>query len=73
MNFTTKTRRTKTASFELRMREDEKQGFRLAANLAGLSLSAWMRERLRESAARELEAEGQQIPFYQYLLEVHDV
>lgn len=59
-------------SFELRMSEDEKQNFRLAANLAGLSPSAWMRERLRDSAARELEAEGRQIPFYQHLLEAHD-
>jgi len=38
-----------------------------------LSMSAWMRERLRRAAAKELEAEGQQIPFYQHLLESADV
>lgn len=68
-----RTGRTKTASIELRMSQDEKKGFRLAADLAGLSLSAWMRARLRESAAKELEAAGEPTPFYQHLLEAHNV
>lgn len=73
MESTTKARRMKTASSELRIGEDEKEGFRLAANLAGLSLSAWMRERLRDSAATTLEAEGRRIPFHQDLVEAHNV
>jgi hypothetical protein len=48
---------------EIRLAEDEKQGFRAAARLAGLPLSAWTRERLRLAAIRELESAGQKVPF----------
>lgn len=48
---------------QIRLTEDEKQGFQAAAQLAGLPLSAWTRERLRLAAIRELESAGQKIPF----------
>ena len=45
----------KGAYLEVRLEEVEKQAFRDAAELAGLDLSAWARERLRRSAREELE------------------
>jgi hypothetical protein len=48
----------------LRLSPDEKQAFQEAADLAGLSLSAWIRSRLRTASARELETAGIPIPFY---------
>ena len=47
----------------LRLSDDEKQSFELCAEISGITLSAWMRERLRLAAIRELENVGQQIPF----------
>ena len=47
----------------LRLQPDEKKGFQQAAVLAGISLSAWARERLRKAARIDLEDAGQQIPF----------
>jgi len=41
----------------------EKQGFREAADIAGITLSAWIRERLRTAAKQELEREGREVPF----------
>lgn len=41
----------------------EKQGFIEAAELAGIPLSSWVRERLRLAAIRELENAGRKIPF----------
>jgi hypothetical protein len=40
---------------ELRVSEAEKQGFRDAADRAGIPLATWARERLRRIAIRELE------------------
>lgn len=48
---------------QIRLTEDEKQGFQDAAALAGIPLSSWVRERLRLAAIRDLEGAGQQIPF----------
>jgi hypothetical protein len=53
----------KTASVEVRMSPAEKQAFREAAELAGIPLSAWIRERLRWAAIRELENASREIPF----------
>ncbi|HEV7509161.1 MAG TPA: DUF1778 domain-containing protein [Thermoanaerobaculia bacterium] len=52
---------------KLRLSPDEKATFEQAAAVAGASLSSWVRERLRKSAAAELEAAGLQIPFIQAL------
>lgn len=51
---------------KLRIEESEKAGFERAAGLAGLSLSAWARERLRKAAVRELEEASLPIPFIEY-------
>jgi uncharacterized protein (DUF1778 family) len=48
---------------QIRVSDQEKQGFQLAADLAGITLSSWVRERLRLAAIRDLESAGQKIPF----------
>lgn len=53
----------KTDVMQIRLSPQEKEGFQLAAELSGIALSAWMRERLRRAATRELEDAGQQVPF----------
>ena len=53
----------KTEFVKIRLSETEKEGFETAADLAGISLSAWMRERLRRAAIRELEEASKPIPF----------
>ena len=47
----------------IRMRPAEKNGFSCAAWINGLSLSAWVRDRLRACAKRELQQAGQKVPF----------
>ncbi len=47
----------------IRLTKPEKAGFREAADLAGVGLSTWIRERLRQAAIRELEQAGQIAPF----------
>jgi hypothetical protein len=41
----------------------EKRGFTEAAELAGIPLAVWMRERLRQAARKELEEIGKEVPF----------
>jgi hypothetical protein len=53
----------KSDSLLIRLGADEKQGFREAAEHAGVDLSTWARERLRLAAIRELEAAGYMAPF----------
>jgi len=48
---------------EVRLQSAEKQAFKDAAELAGLPLSAWVRERLRLAAKRELQESGKPIAF----------
>jgi uncharacterized protein (DUF1778 family) len=55
----------KTESVELRVQADEKEAFKRAAELCGIPLSAWIRERLRRAARLELEEAREQIPFIQ--------
>jgi len=47
----------------MRLEPVEKEAFRAAAELAGLDLSAWIRERLRGLARKELEGAGKTVPF----------
>jgi uncharacterized protein (DUF1778 family) len=54
---------TKSATVQIRIGAAEKAGFSAAANLSGLSLSSWMRERLRATARDELQRAGKQVPF----------
>ena len=47
----------------VRMEPAEKQAFKDAAELAGVPLSVWMRERLRRAAIRDLEEAARPIAF----------
>jgi hypothetical protein len=58
-----KKRATKDEYIEIRVLATEKEGFVMASDLAGVSLSSWIRERLRMAAIRELESAGRRIPF----------
>ena len=55
--------KSKTETLQIRISDPEKEGFELAALLAGISLSSWVRERLRLAAIRELESAGRRVPF----------
>ena len=55
----------KSELLEIRLQADEKESFKIAADLAGIPVSAWVRERLRRAAIIELEQVGRQIPFIQ--------
>ena len=50
-------------SLLVRLETDEKEAFKDAAALAGISLSSWMRERLRRIAIRELQEASRPIAF----------
>lgn len=53
----------KTERVELRVSPAEKAAFEQAASVAGLSLSSWMRVRLRSAAIKDLEDASMPIPF----------
>jgi uncharacterized protein (DUF1778 family) len=48
---------------EVRLDTEEKQAFKDAAELSGLGLSTWVRERLRQIARKELEDAGRKVAF----------
>ena len=56
-------RKTKDFMLRCRVTDDEQRGFQMAADLSGIGLSTWARERLRRAAVRELEEAGRSIPF----------
>lgn len=71
-NFRMTTRHEKTESgsgkrrdglLQVRVGDAEKRTFEAAADLSGLAVSAWVRERLRQVAARELRAAGRPVAF----------
>jgi hypothetical protein len=53
----------KSESILLRLAMDEKTGFSDAADLAGIPLSVWIRERLRRIATKELQEAGRHVAF----------
>ena len=53
----------KTESIKMRIAPKERQTFDAAAKLAGISMSSWMRDRLRKIARQELVEAGQKVPF----------
>ena len=63
-----KRKRTKKLSKYLAIRVEpaEKQAFEDAANIAGIPLSVWIRERLRYIAIKDLESVGHHIAFLQH-------
>jgi hypothetical protein len=54
---------TKGELLQIRLSAKEKLAFRESAELAGLAISAWVRERLRRAAVRELEEAARPIAF----------
>lgn len=54
---------SKSNVVQVRMSPDEKASFERAAAAAGVSLSAWVRQRLRAAAMTELQASGLKVPF----------
>ncbi len=48
---------------QVRVSDPEKAAFDTAADLAGLDVSAWVRERLRLAARSELEGYGKPVSF----------
>ena len=55
----------KTDFMQIRVSAEEKVAFQAAAQLAGIPLSAWIRERLRWAATRELEQADRPVAFLQ--------
>lgn len=55
----------KTTTLQIRLNPKEKQAFEMAADFSGIPLSAWVRERLRRAARRELQDANRQVPFLQ--------
>jgi hypothetical protein len=53
----------KAEYLEVRLEATEKQAFKDAADVAGLALSTWVRERLRRVARKELEDVGRPVAF----------
>jgi hypothetical protein len=49
--------------FIVRVSRQEKDGFEAAAEIAGVGVSTWARERLRSAATHELERCGRKAPF----------
>jgi predicted HicB family RNase H-like nuclease len=45
----------RTEDLLVKLKTDEKEAFKIAADLAGVSLSSWVRERLRQVAVSELQ------------------
>jgi hypothetical protein len=54
---------TKALTIQIRITEAEKRGFQASADVSGIPLSSWVRERLRQAAIRDLESTGQRAPF----------
>jgi hypothetical protein len=55
----------KTENMLVRVQPEEKVAFQEAAELAGIPLSAWVRERLRRAARLELIEAHRSVPFAQ--------
>jgi hypothetical protein len=55
----------RTEDLLVKLKTDEKEAFKHAADLAGVSLSTWVRERLRWAATKELQNYGREVPFLQ--------
>ncbi|WP_156824980.1 plasmid mobilization protein [Methylocystis rosea] len=53
----------KDYTLQVRMSESEKKAFEMAASSAGISISAWVRDRLRRVARDELQSSGLKVPF----------
>ena len=52
---------------QVRISPEEKESFEFAAQISGVSLSAWARQALRRTAASELRSMGFKVPFAEAL------
>jgi hypothetical protein len=55
----------KDSQVMIKVSEEERDGFRRAAEIAGVGLSAWARQKLRSAAIKDLQEVGEKIPFLQ--------
>lgn len=55
--------RARIGRIGIRVEPEEKEAFEQAAEIAGVPVSAWIRERLRRAARHELEEANRAIPF----------
>ena len=55
--------KSKGELLQVRVESKEKRGFSEAAEQSGIALSAWVRERLRAAARKELQDLSRPIPF----------
>jgi hypothetical protein len=55
--------KVKSIRLDMRILPLEKEAFVKAAEIAGLDLSSWIRERLRQASRAELEDSGHVVPF----------
>lgn len=55
--------RLRSESLLVRLESTEKEAFKNAADLAGVPLSTWVRERLRQNAIRELGKAARPVAF----------
>jgi predicted HicB family RNase H-like nuclease len=58
-----KQKNRRTEYLEIRLNEHEKRAFQEAAQISGISVSTWVRERLRRAVIRELEEAGRPATF----------
>ena len=58
-----RSRTPKQIAIQVRISTEEKAAFDRAAKVAGISLSSWIRERLRAASLRELDVIGELAPF----------
>ena len=54
---------SKSRLLQVRVQETERDSFAAAAELSGLDVSAWVRFTLRAAARKQLEADGEAVPF----------
>lgn len=53
----------KDSQVMIKVSESEREGFRRAADIAGIGLSAWARQKLRAAAIKDLQELGEKVPF----------
>lgn len=50
-------------NLQVRMSQSEKESFERAAHMSGVTVSAWVRDKLRRAAREELQSSGVKVPF----------
>ncbi len=53
----------KEYNLQVRLTQAERETLSVAATASGLSISAWVRDRLRRAAREELQSSGIKVPF----------